>query len=273
MKRKYETSEQHHLRNYILNQARKRAFIELSGGVCNSCKKNLLDHPSCAVFHHLIPKEKKFEPNQLMTRNFQRSLKEIKKCILLCANCHNEIHFNNKRYHIELKNIIEASKRLTLIEPSGKGTDVILNKDIVLNLYKKTNSIGEVARELKVSRGPVRKVLQENNIQIVLIQKPANKGKQKISKEQITNLLDKGIWDRKKMAKILKCSTTTILNSFKNYNIPNTHYKERYPKIEKDKIIKLINDNPNISVSELARRLNFTRSIVSNCIKKYKINI
>lgn len=273
MKRKYETQEEHNLRNYILKQARKRAFIELLGSVCSHCKTNLIDHPSYAVFHHVDPKEKQFEPNILVTRNFQRSLHEIKKCILLCANCHNETHFDRNRFQNVLENIISSSKKLVNIQPSGKGTKTNLDTKEVINLYQKIKSIGEVARILKISRGPIRDILNQNQIPIMKIQRPPNRGKYKITKEKIVSLLDRGIWDRKQMAKELECSPTTVLSLMRVYKIEDIHYKERYPKFSKESIQKLIDKNPKISISEIARKLKTTWSIAKSCIQKHNISL
>ncbi len=65
--------------------------LEMGGG-CSMCgyNKNL----SALEFHHLIPAEKNF---QIDTRKIAGSSvgkinEELKKCILLCANCHQELH-------------------------------------------------------------------------------------------------------------------------------------------------------------------------------------
>ena len=69
----------------------KEMAIEYKGGKCEKCgyKKcnNALD------FHHLDPKEKDFNIGNGHTRSWDRLKKELDKCILVCANCHREIHF------------------------------------------------------------------------------------------------------------------------------------------------------------------------------------
>jgi hypothetical protein len=44
-------------------------------------------------FHHVNPKQKEYEINTLLTRSEKIILEEINKCILVCANCHREIHY------------------------------------------------------------------------------------------------------------------------------------------------------------------------------------
>lgn len=43
-------------------------------------------------FHHLDPNEKEFSLTTSNTRSIQKLLEEAQKCILVCANCHREIH-------------------------------------------------------------------------------------------------------------------------------------------------------------------------------------
>ena len=47
---------------------------------------------SALDFHHLNPDEKEFSFNDNTNRSWENTRKEIAKCILVCANCHREIH-------------------------------------------------------------------------------------------------------------------------------------------------------------------------------------
>jgi hypothetical protein len=71
---------------------RKRKKIELveyKGGCCEKCgyKKSF----EALQFHHLDPNEKDFNLSG-KTYSIERLKKEVDKCILVCANCHIEIH-------------------------------------------------------------------------------------------------------------------------------------------------------------------------------------
>jgi hypothetical protein len=62
---------------------------------CEKCGYN-----KCARalhFHHINPKTKKFTISKAATRSMSKENieKELKKCILLCANCHFELEHNN----------------------------------------------------------------------------------------------------------------------------------------------------------------------------------
>ncbi len=44
-------------------------------------------------FHHLDPSKKEFNLSAKgLTRSWEKIEKEIEKCVLVCANCHMEIH-------------------------------------------------------------------------------------------------------------------------------------------------------------------------------------
>lgn len=44
-------------------------------------------------FHHINPNKKNFDlSSRGLTRSWKKIEKEIKKCVLVCANCHMEIH-------------------------------------------------------------------------------------------------------------------------------------------------------------------------------------
>lgn len=48
-------------------------------------------------FHHVNPKDKKFSVRYSeISRKDDSIAEEINKCILLCSNCHREMHFYNK---------------------------------------------------------------------------------------------------------------------------------------------------------------------------------
>lgn len=62
--------------------------IEYKGGKCERCGYN--KYRGALEFHHKDPTQK--DPLGLRAYNSERFLAEIDKCMLLCANCHREIH-------------------------------------------------------------------------------------------------------------------------------------------------------------------------------------
>ena len=57
---------------------------------CSQCKEN---HPACLEFHH-VRKNKDNAVSNMVAAGYSkdRIMKEINKCIVLCANCHRKVH-------------------------------------------------------------------------------------------------------------------------------------------------------------------------------------
>jgi len=76
----------------------KKKAVEYKGGCCSICGYNKC--LSALEFHHKNPKEKEYnKDNRGLNRkqSFRKAKKELDKCILVCANCHREIHNNNMK--------------------------------------------------------------------------------------------------------------------------------------------------------------------------------
>jgi len=68
----------------------KRKLIQALGGKCQRCGYSR-DYPSVYCFHHKDPSQKDFGISG-KTLKFSALLEEAKKCMLLCHNCHMELH-------------------------------------------------------------------------------------------------------------------------------------------------------------------------------------
>ena len=80
------------LRGREYRRKAKREAVEYLGGECKLCgyRKNI----KALEFHHLDPNLKEFSISKAGSGhwNFDRIKKELDLCILLCANCHREVH-------------------------------------------------------------------------------------------------------------------------------------------------------------------------------------
>ncbi len=63
--------------------------IEYLGGRCMICGYNKC--LTALEFHHLYNKKFGFSSRGI-TRSWQKIKEELKKCVLVCSNCHKEIH-------------------------------------------------------------------------------------------------------------------------------------------------------------------------------------
>lgn len=65
-------------------------LIKYKGGKCQRCGYNKCTR--ALEFHHLDPTLKDFGISRTLTKNVSQLKKEADKCILVCSNCHAEIH-------------------------------------------------------------------------------------------------------------------------------------------------------------------------------------
>ena len=84
-------------REYLIDAVRKRRkklrlmAVEYKGGRCSIC-----GYDRCLEaleFHHLDPSHKDFGiSDKGYTRSWEKVKKELDQCVILCANCHREVH-------------------------------------------------------------------------------------------------------------------------------------------------------------------------------------
>jgi hypothetical protein len=72
-------------------QVKKARAIAVMGGVCTGCSSVVPD--SLFEFHHWDPREKDFGISRDgLARTWEAIAAELLKCVMLCANCHRELH-------------------------------------------------------------------------------------------------------------------------------------------------------------------------------------
>ena len=72
------------------HQRHKMALVEEHGGCCQRCGYNSC--PRILSFHHLDPSIKLFTISAKLSSNLEVLREEARKCLLLCPNCHGEVH-------------------------------------------------------------------------------------------------------------------------------------------------------------------------------------
>jgi len=69
----------------------KKKIVDYCGGKCTIC-----GYDKCYAaleFHHTNPSEKESDFQQVMKNSaFEKQKELVKGCIMICANCHREIH-------------------------------------------------------------------------------------------------------------------------------------------------------------------------------------
>jgi DNA-binding CsgD family transcriptional regulator len=88
------TEEEIKLRNYkhvkTHRQKIKEKAIKYKGEKCEKCGYNKCIR--ALEFHHLEPSEKDFTVSSYKVLSWEKIKIELDKCILVCANCHRELH-------------------------------------------------------------------------------------------------------------------------------------------------------------------------------------
>lgn len=72
---------------------RKKKLVEMFGGKCKYCGYD--ENLAALEFHHRNPSEKvdNIDLRKMSNRSWEWCLSEAKKCDLVCANCHRNIHY------------------------------------------------------------------------------------------------------------------------------------------------------------------------------------
>jgi hypothetical protein len=163
---------------------RKYEYILSHGGKCEICgyNKNL----SALEFHHKDPNEKEFQidARRFANTNLDILEQELNKCMILCSNCHREIHnpdldcnnINNIYDKISVTTFENKSGRICPIcgnrfpKAKGKiycsrkcrdiaeGKDKYPSKEEVKNKYDELKSWQKVADYYNLSRKVIQRI-------------------------------------------------------------------------------------------------------------------
>ncbi len=92
---------------------KKERAIAFMGGVCFGCGRD--GSPSLFEFHHKNAREKDFGISEDgISRNWDAIVAELAKCVMLCANCHREVHAGVRRLEQEpIGGLLSVSTRTT----------------------------------------------------------------------------------------------------------------------------------------------------------------
>lgn len=82
---------------------RKTKLLLIAGNCCSICGYN--KNYASLSFHHQDPKLKSFnlDARSIGNRSWESIINEFKKCVLLCLNCHSELH--NPQCEVNIKKV------------------------------------------------------------------------------------------------------------------------------------------------------------------------
>ena len=132
--------------DYVKDRRRKvkELLVNYKGGKCEIC-----GYDKCLGaldFHHINSKDKDFSiSSSNVYNNIDKLKSEVDKCILVCANCHREIHYDTRDCSGDAGSM-----------PVDADADSLMGESARINNYKQsTMLIGSLTREIDSHNGIV----------------------------------------------------------------------------------------------------------------------
>ena len=125
---------------------KKLKLVEYKGGKCSICGYDKC--PAALEFHHLDMSEKDYGIGSHLHKSFEFLKKEADKCILVCANCHRELHF---KYNEEKRLARETEENKNLSNAPEKRKIYSIDYNAVLSFINEGLKKDEMAKMLNVS--------------------------------------------------------------------------------------------------------------------------
>ena len=92
----------------------KERAVYVMGEKCQCCGYNKCIQ--ALEFHHINPEEKEFSFGNNTNRSWKDTREELKKCILLCANCHRGVHAGYLKLPVNAQDTFDEKRAEELIE-------------------------------------------------------------------------------------------------------------------------------------------------------------
>lgn len=135
----------------VLGWAKKLKAIKILGGKCQ-CGES---RPWILEFHHQDDATKEFEISYLKHLSWHKLEKELHKCVLMCRNCHGDLHFKGKFLELES----EIKSKTVEISPCEK-----IDHSLIIELNKQGLTQKKIAETVGCGISTVCEVLKSNGI-------------------------------------------------------------------------------------------------------------
>ena len=167
-----------HVKGY--RQRQKQNIIYVMGGKCACCGYDRCN--SALELHHLDPSQKDFTFSQNTNRAWSRIVAELPKTIMVCANCHREIHaglikkenlfssFDEVKAE-EITKAIEESKTAKINHCIDCGKPIDKRATHCVDCYKKNQ---QLAKSVDIMSGQTNIINRPNKEELVELLKQYN---------------------------------------------------------------------------------------------------
>lgn len=157
--------------------------------------------------------------------------------------------------------------------PKPPWNKVPIKKDFLNDLYlEKGLSIGSIAKILKVSNNVVHNRLKEFSIKVRSISEA--KTIFKISRRELGRLYFEKKWSMDQIAKHFGCTHGTVVYRFQKYGLKSRgHLGLRQPVMVSNNQLKQLYHGQNLSLEQIAKRLNCSKGAIERKVRKYNIKL
>lgn len=205
-------------RNFKKSRQRlKEKLVEYKGGKCEIC-----GYDKCVAaldFHHTDSSQKDFNISDGV-KSFEKAKKEVDKCILVCANCHREIHHKqNLEQYLTEENLAKSiyAEILNNRDIYGnipiKNSYMILSHTSILEDINNNMDRNEILKKYGINNRTFNKFLQYNNISYSKKKIVSNKP----SKDELQKLLETN--SKTAIGKMFGVSCEAVIKWCKKYGI------------------------------------------------------
>lgn len=181
----------------------KERAVYVLGGSCQLCGYN--KSIQALDFHHVNPQEKKFNFNDNANRSWFHTRNEIAKCVLLCANCHREVHAGLiPLEELDISFSEEKALEIDQMVNDLKTHKIIFCKDCGKEISRNAERCPECSAKIKQ-----------------IVERP--------SKEDLEELLYNNNGNFSKVSKIFNVSDNAVRKWCKKYNLEShsSYYKQK----------------------------------------------
>jgi len=227
---------------YILKWSKKIKLINSLGNVCCNCG---CDNVLSLEFHHPL-NDKECSINNVQTCRLSVMMKEADKCVLLCRNCHAELHYDeggtDRRRSILKEKMLEYKNVFCCEKCGHEGSNYRSLEFHHKNPSEKSFELfSEVWKVKKIKKKGIEEIILRELDKCEVICRNCH-GIEHIDVEKF-NTWESDIYEK--------------IDSYKEAN-----------KIDKDLVLSMYNNG--IRQIDIAKELNCAKSSICYLIKKYR---